>query len=658
MLIFALSSVLLSITTRAVEAQVTVYGQTPLAHQSTSVAAGEAPLPTLAAYDGLVLTPPTPPTPPVTALALEVARDAATVPGLSIPHTRAGFFGFSVEMSVITQTIGKNSSHLFVPFLNLMSNLQERSGSILIRLGGNTQEYAKFTTEVFEDGRITHKEDSGTTQTTETPAVLYTMDLFYMAANISSLVNVDWFLGLPFNDTSTFHLEIGELGQAILGDHLVALQAGNEPDLYGPHNKRPVPYLPVDYSAELDRLFDVVDTNDRLPIKNKFVAPSISASQPEWTPELVWETGFIDAFKDRLYALTVERYPDNNCFATFGVGRYYDPQENFHTFLTHQTVVEFVGYYGESTRLAQEAGLPFIMFETNTGSCGGFPGISQSYGASLWILDYGFQMANYNFSNALLHIGGQNVYYNPWISPPTNQSNFNEWTVGSVFYSAMIIAEAFGKSGTARVVDLQSPSPFTPSYAIYEQGTLSKFALFNYIDDPSGANNVNASITVTGGVPATVRVKYYRAESVSSKTDLTWAGQTFGNNFEADGRLKGDLSIETITCDTTANVCNIPLRAPSFALVFMDSSSESLSVGQATATFATTAHTRARNTATIDPAVLATSNGHSGLDRQHMGSTSHGSVSAASRQYELVSVFMVLVSAVVGGFIVGSGLTR
>jgi hypothetical protein len=104
MLIFALSSVLLSIATRAVEAQVTVYGQTPLAHQSTAVVEGEAPLPTLAAYDGLVLTPPTPPTPAVTALALNVARDAAAVTGLSIPHTRAGFFGFSVEMSVITQT--------------------------------------------------------------------------------------------------------------------------------------------------------------------------------------------------------------------------------------------------------------------------------------------------------------------------------------------------------------------------------------------------------------------------------------------------------------------------------------------------------------------------------------------------------------------------
>lgn len=52
------------------------------------------------------------------------------------------------------------------------------------------------------------------------------------------------------------------------------------------------------------------------------------------------------------------------------------------------------------------------MFETNTASCGGFPGISDSYGAALWALDYGLQMAYSNFSEALLHVGGQNVYYN------------------------------------------------------------------------------------------------------------------------------------------------------------------------------------------------------------------------------------------------------
>lgn len=51
-------------------------------------------------------------------------------------------------------------------------------------------------------------------------------------------------------------------------------------------------------------------------------------------------------------------------------------------------------------------------FETNTASCGGFPGISNAFGSALWALDYGLQMAYSNFSGALFHVGGQNVYYN------------------------------------------------------------------------------------------------------------------------------------------------------------------------------------------------------------------------------------------------------
>jgi hypothetical protein len=59
-----------------------------------------------------------------------------------------------------------------------------------------------------------------------------------MLRNISSLVNARWHLGIPFNDTYNFRLEIAEQGQAILGEYLVGLQAGNEPDLYGSHGRR------------------------------------------------------------------------------------------------------------------------------------------------------------------------------------------------------------------------------------------------------------------------------------------------------------------------------------------------------------------------------------------------------------------------------------
>jgi len=68
---------------------------------------------------------------------------------------------------------------------------------------------------------------------------MYTAELLWMLRNISSLVNVRWHLGIPFNDSTNFRLDIAEQGQDILGDYLIGLQAGNEPDLYVDHGHRP-----------------------------------------------------------------------------------------------------------------------------------------------------------------------------------------------------------------------------------------------------------------------------------------------------------------------------------------------------------------------------------------------------------------------------------
>ncbi|KAJ7727068.1 hypothetical protein B0H16DRAFT_1591312, partial [Mycena metata] len=47
------------------------------------------------------------------------------------------------------------------------------------------------------------------------------------------------------------------------------------------------------------------------------------------------------------------------------------------------------------------------MLETNTASCGGFLGISDSFTTVLWGLDYALQMAHSNFSGAMFHLGGR-----------------------------------------------------------------------------------------------------------------------------------------------------------------------------------------------------------------------------------------------------------
>lgn len=123
-------------------------------------------------------------------------------------------------------------------------------------------------------------------------------------------------------------------------------------------------------------------------------------------------SAFIYIGKLKIQVLIIS-YPNNNCAAAFNNGQpVLNPQDVFPSYLTHTAAVSLVQPYINSTNLAQAAGKPFIMFETNSASCGGFPGISDTYGAALWAMDYGFQMAYANFTHALMHIGGQNVYYN------------------------------------------------------------------------------------------------------------------------------------------------------------------------------------------------------------------------------------------------------
>ena len=184
------------------------YGQIPLGLTS----APHSPVATLAAYNNTKLIPPTIPSPaPANTFTLTLRHDAAVVNGLSIPHVGGCLWGFSIEMSVISQvrksnflfflrvyfifvttsffiyyswqklvrssrscTIKQlkalirlyNSSYLEVPFLNLMSNLQERCGSVPIRLGGNTQEYASLVPiNSLPNGKTFSKAHSGSNAT-------------------------------------------------------------------------------------------------------------------------------------------------------------------------------------------------------------------------------------------------------------------------------------------------------------------------------------------------------------------------------------------------------------------------------------------------------------------------------------------------------------
>ena len=115
-------------------------------------------------------------------------------------------------------------------------------------------------------------------------------------------------------------------------------QAANEPDLYFAHGHRPSTYGPFDYFGEFSDLLTQLassgkDPNGRVRVsvpcggvhgsspRSPLLSPrypmtmSRSLTPPSgpstadagWTPEMVWDTNFVDVYSENLAFLSVEK---------------------------------------------------------------------------------------------------------------------------------------------------------------------------------------------------------------------------------------------------------------------------------------------------------------------------------------------------------------
>ncbi|WWC86516.1 uncharacterized protein L201_001393 [Kwoniella dendrophila CBS 6074] len=608
---------------------------TATASATTSAASGTYT--GLAAYDPTVLTPPSPPSQAVTSYTLNLPSNGQAVLdggySLSIPQ-KGNFLGFSVELSIANSLMGSSSTNMKVPFLNYMANIQNRAGvGPIIRVGGNSQEGSSVFVNGLQDGAVLDK-IKVSENPTETPLINYSLELFYLMANVTSLVGADWYFGLSFNqsavDDPTGNVPLAaKWAQDILGDHLLALSVGNEPDLYVDHNKRSSGWGMSNYVSEFDTMTQAILANNNLRDTTAFIGPSTCCQVVGFELDDVFNAGWLSTNVDNLAAVSVQHYPTNNCKIN---GNIINPQDIFSDFLNHTSAQAQVSPYLTNSQTVQGVQREFIMLETNTASCGGFPGLSDSFGVALWMTDYALQMAWGNFTSALMHVGGQNVYYNPFTPPPSTGGGGKQWTTGSIYYSTLVIAEAFGRSNNSKVVDISPTTEqdanniYHPIYAIYENDQPSRVVLFNYIDDQSGANDLQTTINVGTSVTS-VSVRYLRAKSVSEQYDITWANQTLGTSFSSDGRLYGEQQTVSINCEN--GNCVIPVPAPSIALVFLTSDSLSNSSPQEGSKTEYETSIVGTGSATVDKQSLETSNGQnakSGLN----GGTSKGSASSSS----------------------------
>ncbi|EJU00548.1 hypothetical protein DACRYDRAFT_23005 [Dacryopinax primogenitus] len=602
-------------------ADVTIYTTFPNLASTAPAPFPTGPYSGLPAFDPTTIPPPSLPNPPQPTDVL-ITLSQGGMQGLSIPQM-GNLLGFSIELSVSDTIIGKNSSVLNIPFLNYLNNIRLRAGAgPIVRVGGNSQETETLFVDGLPDGAELDKinQGVGATGVINTPIINFSPELLYSLANISALVDAQWYFGLSFNDTSADGnaLVVAQYAQDILGNNLIALQLGNEPDLYGDHGKRDPDYSISDYMTDFAKVEGDLMASSGVQRKETLVGPSICCN---WQIDDVLSAGYLTQFSQGLSQVSVQHYPANNCKLSGVI----QPSDIFPSYLNHTAAQTFVQPYLDAVPVVLGAGKPFVMLETNTASCGGFLGVSDSFGATLWTLDLAFQLAWANFSTVLLHTSGTSVYYNPITPPPGNETRTKQWNTGSTYYAMLAVAEMFGSSNISQIIDLgtSETSIYAPSYAVYENGNPTRVGLFNFVSDPSGANDYTASINITGAqVPANVYVRYLEAPSISEKWNITWAGQTLspGGAQSSDGVLHGSQNTVQIACDTANNVCYIPVPAPSFALVFLsqqaltDSTSQSDGIagsgGGAPGPLSfTPTSTRGGGATGVDPGVLATSNG-------------------------------------------------
>lgn len=165
----------------------------------------------------------------------------------------------------------------------------------------------------------------------------------------------------------------------------------------------------TNYLDEFNTVRDKIMSNSDVTNHMTLLGPSVCCNVEGFDLEDVLSTSWLQDNIDYLAAVTVQRYPNNNCAIN---GKVIDPQVIFTDFLNHTSAQLLTSDYLVGSAHAQAKGKEMLMLEFNSASCGGFPGLSDSFGAALWLTDWALQLAWGNFSAALLHVGGQNVYYN------------------------------------------------------------------------------------------------------------------------------------------------------------------------------------------------------------------------------------------------------
>lgn len=305
------------------------------------------------------------------------------------------FVGFSLEVSTAgqglptpTQTGTGSGRPAGVPeyalgapgapnegFFQFMRNL----GPGVLRLGGNSQDNTCWDASAAPrrawcKGTLT----------------LGTFQLFADAAKASG-----WRLIIGLNlkqDSPQWALDEVTQGiaKAIEPAQVVGLEPGNEPDLFNRGGFRPATYSVADFVKDFTAYERAFAAN---PVARHYgiAGPAICC---RWDNARDLGAIIQGIGASRLKVVTAHNYPLTTCG-----GRSVTVQQ----LLAPELMARFRQASRALVAVAHQRHLPIALAETNSASCGGMPGVSNSFASALWGLDWLYTAAREGFSEVNFH---------------------------------------------------------------------------------------------------------------------------------------------------------------------------------------------------------------------------------------------------------------
>ncbi len=315
------------------------------------------------------------------------------------------FMGLGYEISSVSERVFANPNYARL--------VRALSPSGVIRIGGNTSDYASWS-------------PSGPAVSSPKSTVVDRRGVRDLGTFLRA---TGWRLIWGFN------LGRGNIDQAVdealavsdaAGDHLLAFEIGNEPDLF-PGVHRPQNYAYADFYAEYRRFKKAVRA--KLP-NAPFAGPDVIV-RPDWLEQFAASEA--SDLKLLTYHFYAEGPPDN-------------PASTIDTLLKPNPILP--GLLARLEAASRSSRLPYRICEANSCFGGGKPGVSDTMAAALWGLDFMFTLAQFGAAGVNMQTGVNHLGFLSYYTPIGLDASHN--FVATPLYQGML---AFSMAGRGNLVE-------------------------------------------------------------------------------------------------------------------------------------------------------------------------------------------------------------